>query len=298
MAAESSRGLVIVPAYVDSRKTADTLQIVVASVARLVSADAVVILQANNKSRFIDCVRSTSRGGLRVLKYHRKLGKWPAVAEGIRACGSNAGWIAVFDADGSYDCADLIDASRLVWEGASHVVGRRSRPVLRAADQSSGNTRVYIEAYLNTLLLLSLGPDALHRYAGFDIQCGFQAFSNARAHEMLRGRLPFFGGELLEFERSVRAGDAVRSCDVQILGNPPSCHSVAEIIDSILSIRSFRSIATSLYQHALVVSERMYPEWIDDPFQFRQEISELLLSRLAEMRRRRASTLKCANDCG
>jgi glycosyltransferase involved in cell wall biosynthesis len=269
-------GSVIVPAYLSRT---DQISLLDTTLQTLLdeSFHVIAVLQGEAELR----THAASRfggNGVKVRELPSAVGKWPAVTEGLRSRQESDQWIAVVDADGAYRGSEIRELVEMVADNrADHVIGQRDSVQLNAVDDVTGNSRLHVEAFFDTLAQLLVTNPGQALQPGLDIQCGVHAFSNAQL-DTWWPHMPYYGGELLLYLKTVATGRRLGVAPVTH-ADAPSSYSVREIVDNILSIEQIASAPPRLFDRALHLAPSLYRDWINNPRLFAGEIRGLVADR-------------------
>jgi hypothetical protein len=273
-------GAVVIPAYLHDRESVDKLYLTLQTIPSDLPATLIVAVQYENEN-WRQKIPEHKKHHTVTIESKKRLGKWRAISLGFSKLLGSESWIATLDGDASYRGEDISKLAHvIVAEQAHHVIGKRDVVLLRSRDDRSVNTRLYLEAYFNSLLLLILNSGKSSQYSGFDIQSGFQVFSMERVKQIRGMAFPFYGGEALLFYSSVKGGYSIRAVDVKILNQTMSTYSVEDMISNMFSLDFISSCQTDVFRNAVDAAISMYSNWIKDSADFRSEIDTLVLSRL------------------
>jgi hypothetical protein len=279
-----SRGCIIVPARAADSDAIDRLAGVLDAL-RPLGQPIVLVAQLDAASRTAFAALAASHGpAVHGVTLDRPVGKWPAVGHALPLLSGVEDWVAVFDGDGAFSASDLPALVEPITAGrAVHAIGRRPERSLslEAVGQASARSRVHLEAFFNTVTLLTLGVTGDDPLCGFDIQCGLHVFAGARCARMARGALPFYGGELLLFFETVEAGGTVVAADVTVGVNPPSAYRMSEIVDGLLGLHFITTAGRRHFDRALTIAPQWYKGWGLDQRKFENEIDAIVLERAA-----------------
>ncbi len=271
-----SFGAVIVPCVLNDVESITNLNATISEVPENLNWQVVAVIQGDAQIRQLCLHNRASRN--HTIVEAEPIGKWPAIWLGLNHVNAEAQWIAVFDGDAAFSAQGLSAViSPVANNNAQHVVGQRDIPMLSSVDDLSSNTRIFIEAYFNTLVLLSLGQPCLTRYRGFDIQCGLQGFESSWLRTLARTPMPLYRGEALLFHKSIEAGVAVAPATVTQRMKSQSSYRTHQIVAELLGLDFVAGISTETFESAVEAAANTYDKWILDRIAFRFEIEELVL---------------------
>jgi glycosyltransferase involved in cell wall biosynthesis len=275
---QQSVGTVIIPIYMQQMASLHRLESVLDTLPSIASS---VIVVAQAKSDILALFRSFAESrGITVREFSKRIGKWPAFAAGLKLLSGEEDWIVVFDGDGAFPGTVLPSLVAPIVEGiADHVIGQRDLVRLSARDQVTSDSRLYIEAFFNTVVLVLLGIADAPAFRCFDIQSGLHAFSAARCKNISLGQLPFYGGELFLFMETMYSGGRIIPVPVTTQENPPSGYLLAEVITNLLALDWLAATPDHVFIEALNVAPDLYKPWIRDATSFRREIRITVLER-------------------
>jgi hypothetical protein len=217
------RVLLVVPAVLRDRRSVGTVEKIVRRIGETAGLTPVAVLQARD-ARLLQAARRGLRGcPVRILSARRPLGKWGAVLRAAERLAGSYDHLAVVDGDGAFMAADglrLVLAT--VGRRVTHGIGARVRATLRAPGGGPSPERLWVERYLNALLLRQLGRARDRRLANVDVQCGLVVISAKRLADLRRAARTPYGGELVLFAATVRRGEAPASVPVRTGRQLPS----------------------------------------------------------------------------
>lgn len=273
-----SIGAVIIPAYMQQMTSLDRLEAVLDTLTSI-ACRVIVVAQAEPDALLLFRSLAESRG-IEALEFSERLGKWPAFAAGLKLLSGEEDWIVVLDGDGAFSGTELPSLVAPIVEGiADHVIGQRDLVRLSARDQVTSNSRLYVEAFFNTIALLLLGIADAPAFHCLDIQSGLHAFSAVRCKNISLDQLPFYGGELFLFMETMCSGGRVVPVPVTTQGNPPSDYLLTEVIDNLLALNWLATAPDDVFAEALDIAPCLYKPWICDAASFRKEIRITVLER-------------------
>ncbi|MDN5849589.1 MAG: glycosyltransferase, partial [Nitrococcus sp.] len=268
-------GAVIIPTYMPQMHSLDRLEAVLETLTPILTPIVCrVIVVAQAEPDLLLTFRSLAESrGIETLEFSQRRGKWPAFAAGLKLLSGEEDWIVVLDGDGAFSGTEIPSLVVPIVEGvADHVIGQRDLVRLSARDQITSNSRLYVEAFFNTVALLLLGIADAPAFHRFDIQSGLHAFSAARCKNIALDKLPFYGGELFLFMETMCSGGRVVSVPVTTQENPLSGYLLTEVIDHLLALHWFATASDDVFAKALDIAPCLYQSWIIDAESFRQEI--------------------------
>ncbi|MDG1957802.1 MAG: glycosyltransferase [Candidatus Binatia bacterium] len=277
MTVDSPAGAVIVPAYLrqpeDVAILAGTLGDLPGSVRRCI-----VVAQAGPEG-LPPLLDLPSDQRLRVVRLPAGVGKWPAFAEGLAHLDGDESWVAVLDADGAFPghCLESL-AARMVSGPFSHVIGTRPPDAidLRAPGTDGSRLRIHLEAFSNTLALLTLERSTDPAFRNADLQCGLHLFEAGRLRGLEPASWPFYGGELQLFHDSLQAGYTVGFAPIDVAENPVSTYPLEAIVDGLFQLPFLATADASLRERALAETPILYPDWPLDPAMLVADLEPLL----------------------
>ena len=279
MSLRESPGVVIIPALLRNHHSIIRLQEAIISVPADLNCSLIVVVQGDEKALH----RYSANRALRdhVLVQAEPRGKWEAVVCGLRHVAETQQWVVVFDGDAAFDGGELRGLiNLLIWQDVHHVIGQRQLPSLTSRDQRSAHTRIFLEAYFNTLILLSLGEEAIERYRGLDVQCGLQGFKLNWLRSIMKHPMPFYGGEAILFYESAKVGVPAATVSVRQRQQRSSSYTVEQVVAQLLQLDFIKEVSTDKFELALELAITCYAHWITDCSRFRSEIQQLVLSHI------------------
>lgn len=268
-------GCVIVPAYLT-----DDLSILLLkkSLNDLPEFNGSIIVAAQGSDKILaDYKKSIKKNNFISVEFKNKIGKWPAFKICLNKYCNNEQWIAVFDGDNSFFGKDLESLIKpIIIDKIDHVIGKRKKIILGSIDQLSRYSRLYVEAFFNTLTLILLKKEKSKKYFEFDIQCGFQMFSSKIMKRIIDKKLPYYGGELKLFYETIINGGKVANINISVKKGGKSSYSISEIIKEIIDLEFIKQATKSDFEKALRITQILYGNWFKDKDNFKREISELI----------------------
>ena len=136
--------------------------------------------------------------------------------------------------------------------------------------------RLHLEAFFNTLVLLSLNRGSDPVFLGADLQCGLHLFAPKRMEGMGRVAWPFYGGELQVFHDSVAAGLRVGFAPIEVAENPVSTYAIEEIVGGVLRLPCLSSVDRTMRERALREAPSRYAHWNLNPTAFAADLGSVL----------------------
>ncbi len=272
-----SGGAVIVPAYLRDEYDVSVLADLLSGLPGIV--DRRVVVAQPGPAGLPSLSGLPGSEGLQLLSLSSGVGKWPAFAAGLERLDGSEPWVAVLDADGAFPSGCLPSLVAAMASGSySHMIGSRPPEAidLRAVGVDGSHLRRHLEAYSNTLTLLSLGESAESAFAGADLQCGIHLFAGHRLAGLDRGTWPYYGGELQLFHDSIAGGHRVGFAPVEVAENPVSTYPIAEIIRGLFQLPFLAATERSLRERALREAPNFYPGWKLDPAFLASDLEPLL----------------------
>lgn len=221
--------------------------------------------------------------GIRAVKHEHfdsAVGKWPAVAHGLSMITPRAAdAVIVLDGDDPITDASAARAfARARSLQSGYVIGDRRAILLRADDQLSSQSRIFVEIFSNTLLLLTLHARRQIPSVGPDIQSGLCILS-ARARDALSvDYVMGYGGELALYYELTRAGYTPSSIEIEINEATPSSYSIETIVAGIANLPFFQLVSTERLLEALDLAPSLYSRYLrnGDEKRFPQEIGSVM----------------------
>jgi hypothetical protein len=185
----------------------------------------------------------------------------------------------LLDADDPVTTQSLVGAFEFAEsEHFDYVVGERTSISLPAADQQSSFTRLFVEAFSNTLLLLVLGGPWPLLPRGPDIQSGFCLLSRRVIEVLTLNYVPDYGGELALFFEFVSRGYSYSTLAIESNVSTRSSYSVDRIMTSIAALPFFRTVPHEQLTHAVTLAPTLYSRYFRAGLerQFAQEMKPLV----------------------
>ena len=272
-----SGGAVVIPAYLRDEYDVSVLADLLSGLPGIV--DRRVVVAQPGPAGLPSLSELPDAEGLQVVSLSSGVGKWPAFAAGLERLDGHEPWVAVLDADGAFPSRCLAPLVAAMAAGScSHMIGSRRPDAidLRAVGADGSHLRRHLEAYSNTLTLLSLGESADSAFAGADLQCGIHLFAGHRLAGLARDSWPYYGGELQLFHDSIAGGHRVGFAPVEVAENPVSTYPIAEIIRGLFHLPFLAATERRLRERALREAPNFYPGWKLDPVFLASDLEPLL----------------------
>ncbi len=272
-----SGGAVVIPAYLRDEYDVSVLVDLLSGLPGIV--DRRVVVAQPGPAGLPSLSELPDAEGLQVVSLSSGVGKWPAFAAGLERLDGHEPWVAVLDADGAFPSRCLAPLVAAMAAGScSHMIGSRPPDAidLRAVGADGSHLRRHLEAYSNTLTLLSLGESADSAFAGADLQCGIHLFAGHRLAGLARDSWPYYGGELQLFHDSIAGGHRVGFAPVEVAENPISTYPIAEIIRGLFHLPFLAATERRLRERALREAPNFYPGWKLDPVFLASDLEPLL----------------------
>ena len=208
--------------------------------------------------------------------FDRPIGKWSAIRHGLSLIPSNIDDpVLLLDADDPIADASMVSA----FEAAAllhpdFMIGERKTILLHADDQLGPQSRVFVEIFSNTLLLLTLQVLRPIPDKGPDIQSGLYLLSGRARRAISLEYVTDYGGELALYYELANAGLAPSSLAIETNKVTPSSYSVENIVRSIAALPFFRPVSRDRLLEALHLAPRLYARYLvqGSEEQFRHEI--------------------------
>jgi len=145
---------------------------------------------------------------------------------------------------------------------ADYVVGDRSMILLHADDQLSPQSRVFVEIFSNTLLLLILQTQRPIPNAGSDIQSGLYIISGRARQALSLDYVRDYGGELALYYELASAGFVPSVLGIEANNATPSSYSIEKIVRSIAALPFFQSVSREQFSEALQLAPKLYARFL------------------------------------
>ncbi|MBI5118392.1 hypothetical protein HZA56_18110 [Candidatus Poribacteria bacterium] len=192
------------------------------------------------------------------------LKKWGAVREAVASIPIDSEPVMLLDADNSI-AADSLQGlcTYCAREEVAFLVGERDRIALGAADQLSPNSRLYLEIFTNTLLLIVLDEVRPEATQYPDVQSGLYVVRSDLLHSIDFSGVGNYGGELLLYHDLCRTGVQPKSYPIISVARTRSSYSLRTIIDDTFNLRFFRGVPSNVVQRAKMIAPTLYSRYLD-----------------------------------
>ena len=270
-------GAVVVPAYLRDSDDVDVLARLLGSLPAVV--ERVVVVAQAGPAGLPALSGLPGDHHLQIIRLASGVGKWPAFAAGLEALAGDEAWVAVLDADGAFPGHCLEPLAAAMTAGSyGHMIGSRAPDAidLRAPGADGSHLRRHLEAWSNTLTLLSLGEPAFSEFSGADLQCGLHIFSQPRLEAASADAWPFYGGELQLFHDSIIAGYPVGFAPIEVAPNAVSTYPIDEICRGLFGLPFLAATDRGLRERALREAPAVYAGWSLDPAALAADLEPLL----------------------
>lgn len=270
-------GSVIIPAYLRQPEDVSVLATTLRDLPPVVQRRIVVAQAGETGLPSLSGLPADDR--LRLVRLPAGIGKWPAFAVGLEHLAGDESWVGVLDADGAFPGHSIEALANQLLSGSyAHVIGTRPPEAidLRAPGTEGSRLRIHLEAFSNTLALLSLNCGMDPGFQNADLQCGLHLFTPDRLRGAPALSWPFYGGELQLFHDSMAAGDAIGFAPITVAENPVSTYALEAIIDGLFQLPFLAATNRGLREQALREAPSRYPSWGLDPEILASDIGPLL----------------------
>ncbi len=192
------------------------------------------------------------------------LGKWAAIRHGLSLIAHSADEpVMLIDADDPITDASMLRVfSSAGSSNADYVVGDRSMILLHADDQLSPQSRVFVEIFSNTLLLLTLQTQRPIPNTGSDIQSGLYIISGRARQALSLDYVRDYGGELALYYELASAGFVPSVLGIEANNATPSSYSIEKIVRSIAALPFFQSVSREQFSEALQLAPKLYARFL------------------------------------
>lgn len=206
------------------------------------------------------------------------LTKWGAIRRGLMVVDPSVEIAVLLDADDPISGGSvrhLVEAARKSRD--SLLIGQRDSILLRAEDELSPCSRMFVELFLNTLLLAKVRCEPGSTCAA-DIQSGIYALPLNALRTVETGVVRNYGGELALFAHAVKSGMPISSLPVHSTANVRTSYRLGLIVREALSLPFFGTVTTQDLRAAIDRTPVLYPQYLPGALkvQFFTEISTLV----------------------
>ena len=192
------------------------------------------------------------------------IGKWAAIRHGLSLIARSADEpIILIDADDPITDTSMVRAFTSANSfNTDYVIGDRSMIFLHADDQLSPQSRIFVEIFSNTLLLLTIQTQRPIPSVGSDIQSGLYIISGRARQAISLDYVRDYGGELALYYELASAGFVPSTLGIESNNAAPSSYSIEKIVRSIAALPFFQSISREQFSDALHLAPRLYARFL------------------------------------
>lgn len=268
--------IVIVPALITDDESEELL---VRTLSRF-PPEAAITLALVTQGKSLELPPIPGIRSLAQTSFPRPIGKWAAVRAGFElVADQKRDPVMLLDADDPVSTRSLMNAIRFAEsDHFEYVIGERTSISLSADDQRSPFTRLFVEAFSNTLLLVVLGGPCPLLQRGPDVQSGFYLLSSRAREALTLDYVADYGGELAMFFELVSRGYSFGTLDIESNKPARSSYLVSAILRSIAGLPFFRDASQKQLTHALTLAPRLYARYFESEMdrQFAEEMQPLV----------------------
>jgi len=266
---------VVVPAFLKDPAGEERLR---RTLSRFPSASSPVLVLVTQGRQFVG--PSLPRSGTIIHEhFDNPIGKWAAIRRGLSLIPSgNDGPVLLLDGDDPITDASMADVFAAASLRPDFLIGDRKEILLQADDQSSPQSRIFVEIFSNTLLLLILDSAQRTSTLAPDIQSGLYLLSDRARRAIRLEYVHDYGGELALYYELINAGFRSSNLSIEINQATPSAYSIDKILRSIARLPFFKSISSEKLLQALELAPNVYARFLEPNSQssFEAEMSSAL----------------------
>lgn len=218
------------------------------------------------------------------MHFDKPLTKWKAIDLARAHVSPKSEFIVLLDADDPLLGESLNDALRVADGGAFDLLlGQRTQIALRASDELSPRSRLYLEIFSNTLLLLRLGGMHSTRAACPDIQSGFYLLGRKLLESIQLDYIGAYGGELALYYQIAKASCRIVHVPIQARVSAISSYNLQRIVTDIFALPFFNGVTDSEIDTAKCLAPQIYACYLNQAAEpdFDREIVKILALRKA-----------------
>lgn len=208
--------------------------------------------------------------------------KWKAIDLARAHVPSESEVIVLLDADDPLSGESLHDALRVADRGGFDLLlGQRTQIALRASDELSPRSRLYLEIFSNALLLLRLGGVHTTRTACPDIQSGFYLLGRKWFESLQLDYVGAYGGELALYYQLASASCRIVHAPIQARASAISSYNLERIVTDIFALPFFAGVTDTEIDAAKCLAPQMYACYLNQAGEsdFDREIGKILALR-------------------
>ena len=269
--------ITIIPALINTRKSEYLLN---KTLSKIPNNSGLILITQQKKPN----IRSLSH--LQLLDwshFNQPIGKWGAIKQGqdiLRKNKLKSSHVALLDADDPIQYESLSSSYRMCSSMEEDwLIGCRKKILLCAEDQYSNRTRLYLETFTNSLLLLQLmSEDTLLSIQTPDIQSGFYIFKFDIFNSIEMPNKFTYGGELIIFNQLFIKGFKYLNFDIETTQIRESYYSISQIVNDIVQLNFFKDINCELIARTVKLTPILYKRYFHtyDYTSFKKEIKLIL----------------------
>ncbi len=271
---------VIIPALLRSPDDRLLLEQTVQRIPWQSDDELVLVTQGQKPSAWLQTVAPR----LRWTHFDTPRTKWGAIDVARKQVSSITSKVVLLDAD------DPIaeDSLRHIWkriEGDDFdlLIGERTQIALRATDELSPRSRVYVEIFSNALLLLLLGDLYSEAKSYPDIQSGFYVIRREILEMVELEYVGAYGGELALYYQLAKMHSRIERASIETRPSAVSSYDLKRIINDIFRLPFLAGAGTNVVESAKAVAPLMYARYLErgEEPAYRREIETVLALRSA-----------------
>lgn len=214
--------------------------------------------------------------------FDNPLTKWKAIDLARAYVPPESDFIVLLDADDPLSRESLHDALRVAeGSGFDLLLGQRTQIALRASDELSPRSRLYLEIFSNALLLLRLGGMHSTRTSCPDIQSGFYLVGRKWFESLQLDYIGAYGGELALYYQLANASCRIVQAPIQARASAISSYNLERIVTDIFALPFFAGVTDTEIETAQCRAPQMYACYLNqaDESDFDREIVKILALR-------------------
>jgi len=213
-----------------------------------------------------------------IINFEKRLSKWKAIEIGRDKLPSNKMMVLLLDADDPIEEKSFINLQKTISKtNADCIIGKRNKIILYADDQKSTHSRVFLELFTNTLLLLNNSrQENLKEFP--DIQSGIFSLKSSYLKGIDFSYIEQYGGELSMYYQLAQKNIHFITVKIKTNASLQSTYKVDEIVDAIFKLPYFKNINNQIISEAIVKTPSFYFEYFKNINQkeYIKEITKIL----------------------
>lgn len=211
--------------------------------------------------------------------YDKGLTKWIAIQKGFKYLEGDE-MVMLLDGDDPIEknsfkeLMEEISTTRADW-----MVGKRDEIILYSSDQHGQNSRLYLELFTNTLLILLDELREVYKGNTPDIQSGVYIIRANILKTIDFSDVKSYGGELTIFHQLSMRGVRCESVDIVTNASLQSSYRFKTIVEAIFDFRFFKSrLNEKILRICGELTPAMYPEYFRnlDLEEYRREVANIV----------------------